>query len=73
LYERLLVPHKPFHILLKINHSFLKWRILEGRLLSMVRKVWLIIERIRLMIVIGMVIGLMIRRTVIMIGMLEVI
>jgi len=60
-------------VFFKISHSFLKWRILKRRLWSMVRKVLLIIERIRLMIMIGMVIGLMIGRIVIMIGMLEVV
>jgi len=69
-----MVPNKPFLSLLKISHSFLKWRTLEGRLWSMVRKVWLIIEIIRLMIErIVMVIGLMIGRIVIMIGMLVVV
>ena len=69
--EGLLVPHMPFHSLLKIYHSFFKWRTLEGRLWSIVRKVLLII---RLMIGrIVMVIRLMIGRILIMIGMLEMV
>ena len=74
LYEGLLIPHIPFHSLLKISYSFLKWRTLERRLWRMVRKVLLTIGKIRLIIGrIVMKIGLMIGRIVIMIGMLEVI